>query len=396
MNNAPNRKNWLERNPKKIIGVIVLLAIGCLAFVTEKILAVRNNNLINPIGIKRSIKLREFNPLYRDVLVPDPDYLRKSDSLEAQKFVLRVDRQGFIMPSKVHDHPDLTIAFLGGSTTECTYVDEDNRFPYLAGRLIEPQTGLKVNSYNAGRSGANTLHCLNILLNKIVNLKPDIVVLMENINDLAILMYEKTYWNTNPSRSPIQERLPTFNTVGQDLRQTFYLVRDLTFPNLSRELKKMSLFGGKVKGDEFKDVRGQKITIDQDLLVREFSLNLQTFINLCRARSIIPVLMTQASRLTDHPDPPIKKIMHQLEISQGITYAEFKAAFDRLNQTIRGLGAQNQVLVIDLAREIPPVKENICDVAHFNDQGSRLVAARLAAGLIPVVKSLPKKPVTSN
>ena len=122
------------------------------------------------------------------------------------------------MPSKIHDHPDLTIAFLGGSTTECIYVDEDNRFPYLAGRLLERQTHLKVNSYNAGRSGNNTLHCLNILLNKVVNLKPDIVVLMENINDLAILMYEKTYWNTNPSRSPIQEKLPTFKTVGQDLR----------------------------------------------------------------------------------------------------------------------------------------------------------------------------------
>ena len=307
MDNAPNRKNWLERNPKKVIGVIVLLAIGCLALVTEKLLARRTHNLINPIGIKRSIKLKEFNPLYRDVLVPDADYVRKCDSLEAKKFVLRVDRQGFIMPSKIHDHPDLTIAFLGGSTTECTYVDEDNRFPYLVGRLLERETHLKVNSYNAGRSGNNTLHCLNILLNKVVNLKPDIVVLMENINDLAILMYEKTYWNTNPSRSPIQERLPTFKTVGQDLRQTFYLVRDLTIPNLSRELKKMFPFGRKAKGDEFQGVRGQKITIDQDLLVREFSLNLQTFINICRARGIIPVLMTQASRFTDHPDPPIAK-----------------------------------------------------------------------------------------
>jgi lysophospholipase L1-like esterase len=396
MDNAPNRKNWLERNPKKVVCVIVLLAIGCLAIVTEKILAVRTNNLINPAGIKRSIKLREFNPLYRDVLVPDADALRMSDGLEQKKFVLRVDRQGFIMPSRVHDHPDLTIAFLGGSTTECTYVDEDNRFPYLAGRLLERETLLKVNSYNAGRSGNNTLHCLNILLNKVVNLKPDLVVLMENINDLAILMYEKTYWNTNPSRSPIQERLPTFKTVGQDLRQTFYLVRDLTFPNLSRELKKMSPFGRQVKGDEFHGVRGQKITIDQDLLVREFSLNLQTFINICRARGIIPVLLTQPSRLTASPDPLIQKLMGSLEVSQGITYAEFKAAFDRLNQTTRDVGAQNQVLVIDLAREIPPVKENICDVAHFNDQGSRLVAARLAAGLIPVVKSLPKKPVTSN
>ncbi len=112
-----------------------------------------------------------------------------------------------------------------------------NRFPYLAGRLLEQQTHLKVNSYNAGRSGNNSLHSLNILLNKVVNLKPDIVVMMHNINDLAILMYEKTYWNTNPSRSPIQEKLPTFKTVGQDLRQTFYLVRDLTFPNLSRDIE---------------------------------------------------------------------------------------------------------------------------------------------------------------
>ena len=60
-----------------------------------------------------------------------------SDGLEQKPYVLRVDRQGFIMPAKIHDHPDLTIAFLGGSTTECTYVDEDQRFPYLVGRLLE-------------------------------------------------------------------------------------------------------------------------------------------------------------------------------------------------------------------------------------------------------------------
>jgi lysophospholipase L1-like esterase len=396
MDNGPNRKNWLERNPKKVICAIVLLTTACLAVVTEKVLALRTQDRINLTGIKRSIKLREFNPLYRDLLTPDHEAMRMSDGLARKEFVLRVDRQGFIMPSRVHDHPDLTIAFLGGSTTECTYVDEDNRFPYLVGRLLERQTQLKVNSYNAGRSGNNTLHCLNILLNKVVNLKPDIVVLMENINDLAILMYEKTYWNTNPSRSPIQERLPNFTTVGQELRQTFYLVRDLAVPNLSRELKKIFPGFHKSKGDEFKGARGKNILIDQDFLVREYSLNLQTFINLCRARGITPVLMTQASRLTESPDPLIQKSMDQLEASQGITYAAFKGAFDRLNQTIRDLGAKNQVLVIDLAQEIPPVKENICDVAHFNDQGSRLVAARITAGLAPVVTPLVKKPLANR
>jgi lysophospholipase L1-like esterase len=391
MDNRQNRKNWLERNPKKVIFFIVVLAIGGLAVVTEKILASRTHNRINPVGIKRYIKLREFNPLYRDVLVPDQGAMRMSDSLAQKEYKLRVDRQGFIMPAKIHPHPDLTIAFLGGSTTECTYVDEQDRFPYLVGRLLEQKTHLKVNSYNAGHSGNNTLHSLNVLLNKVVNLKPDIVVMMHNINDLAILMYEKTYWNTNPSRSPIIEKKPNFKTVGKDLEQTFHLIRDLTFPNLSREVKKIWRFGRQSQGDEFKEVRGKKITINQDLLVREISLNLRTFINICRARGIIPVLMTQPSRLTDHPDPLIKKLMHGLETSQGITYAEFKGAFDRLNQTIRDLGAKNHLLVIDLAQEIPPVKENICDVAHLNDRGSRLVAARIAADLTPMITPLAKK-----
>jgi lysophospholipase L1-like esterase len=395
MTNALHRKNWLERNPKKVIFLIVVLAVAILAVVTEKILALKNHNRINPLGIQRYIKLREFNPLYRDVLVPNDDAVRLSDSLVQKPYVLRVDRQGFIMPSKIHEHPNLTLAFLGGSTTECTYVDENVRFPYLAGRLLEQQTGLKVNSYNAGRSGNNSLHSINVLLNKVVNLHPDLVVMLHNINDLVILSYEKTYWNNNRSRSPIIENPPNFKTVGRDLEQTFHLIRDLTFPNLARAIKGILQARGQAHGDEFKDLRGQKITIDQALLVREFSLNLQTFINICRARNITPVLMTMPSRLTDPPDPLIKKLTHRVEVNEGISYAAFRRAFDRLNQTIREVGAQNGVLVIDLAQEIPPVKEYICDVVHLNDQGSRLVASRIAARLTPIIPSLIKKPLSN-
>jgi hypothetical protein len=106
--------------------------------------------------------------------------------------------------------------------------------------------------------------------------------------------------------------------------------------------------------------------------------------------------MTQVSRLTESPDPLIKKLMRKLEVSQGIAYADFKGAFDRVNQTIRDMGAKNQVLVIDLAREIPPVKENIADVARCNDRGSRLVAARIAAALTPIIDRLAKKPLSTN
>jgi lysophospholipase L1-like esterase len=363
--------------------LLLILVIGGAAVVTEKILAWKTHNLVHPTGIKRYIKLREFNPLYSDILVPSDDALKMSDSLEQKEYVLRVDRQGFIMPSKVHEHPDLTLAFLGGSTTECTYVEEDNRFPYLTGRLIEKETGFKVNSYNAAKSGNNTLHSLDILLNKVIEVKPDMVIMMHNINDLAILIYEKTYWNHNPSRGVIIEKKPNLKTAMKNLEETVHLVRDMTFPNLYRELSRLLPFGSRQHADEFQAVRGQKITFDREALAKEFSLNLQTFINICQARSITPVLMTQPSRLKDHPDPLIQSMMAKLQANESITYDDFKGAFDLFNETIREVGAKNQVLVIDLAREIPPERQYICDVAHFNDEGSQLVAHQIAAKLVP-------------
>ena len=95
--------------------------------------------------------------------------------------------------------------------------------------------------------------------------------------------------------------------------------------------------------------------------------------------------MTMPSRLKDDPDPLIARLMKGLEVQQGITYREFKGAFDRFNRTIREVGARNQVLVVDLARDIPQEKEYMSDVAHYTPAGSRLVAQKIAAALRPVV-----------
>jgi len=386
-----SRKKWFERHPKKIIFLLVFLVVCGLALAAEKILALKAGNLRHPQGVKRFIKLREFAPGYADILLPPQEALTVSDTLVRRDYIIRVDDNGFIMPSKVHERPELTLAFLGGSTTECIYDDENNRFPYLAGHLLEEKTGLKVNSYNAAKSGNDSLHTINILINKVVPLKPDIAVTMENINDLAVLLYEGTYWNNHPTRSPLVVKKPCWKTVGKDLEETFHMARDLVIPNIYGVIHRIVHTESKFKNDEFKQVRGRKIEVHQDQLVPEFTLNLQTFINICRARSITPVLMTMPSRLKDHPDPLIARLMKGLEVQQGITYWEFKGAFDRFNQTIREVGARNQVLVVDLAREIPQEKEYMSDVAHYTSAGSRLVAQKIATGLRPLVASLKKR-----
>jgi lysophospholipase L1-like esterase len=386
------RKTWLERHEKKVIFLLVFLAVCGLGLLTEKILAFKAGALSHPLGVKRFIKLREFEPGYAEVLLPSLQAMAQSDTLVRRPYIIRVDENGFIMPAKVHEHPDLTLVFLGGSTTEDIYDDENNRFPYLAGHLLEESTGLRVNSYNAAKSGNDSLHSLDVLLNKVLPLKPDLVAMMHNINDLSILLFEKSYWNRNPSRSPLIEKKPDWRTVGKNLQETFQLARDLVVPNLYAALHRLLHAEGKSQADEFQQVRGQKIEVNQDYLVREFTLNLQTFINICRARGITPVLLTMPSRLKDDPDPLIRRLMQRLEEQNGITYRDFKGAFDRFNQTIREVAAQNRVLLIDLAQEIPQEKEYMSDVAHYTPAGSRLVAQKIAAGLSPLLAALQKRP----
>lgn len=77
---------------------------------------------------KRYIALREIKPLTDIYIMPDNDEMLQTDSLIRKKYRLRTDANGFIMPSVIHDKPDIVLAFLGGSTTACLYVDEEKRF----------------------------------------------------------------------------------------------------------------------------------------------------------------------------------------------------------------------------------------------------------------------------
>lgn len=368
---------WFERNPKKTLFLFLFLMVLGFTYITEKVLAWRAT--AHTSGIKRHIRLREYDPFFSKVMIYDDRKKEVYDSFSYKKYSLRVDGDGFIEPSRIHAYPELTVVFLGASTTECTWVDEENKFPYLAGRLLEEGTGLKVNSYNASKAANTTLHSLDVLLNKIIPLNPDIVVMMHNINDLNTLLYEKTYWNNNPYRSVIVTSKPS---ITGNLKE----IRDLAIPHLYAGIKEVirAFRGQRQEIDEFQRIRGEKVIIDKPYLLNEFRMNLETFVSICRIRNITPVLMTQQNRLTDRPDPAIVRAMKIMADSHGISYQDYKEIYDLFNQTIREVGAKDKVTVIDLAREVPPVKEYLFDAVHLTDQGSKMAAQIIQEQLRPL------------
>lgn len=381
-------QNWFERNPKKTLVLGLFLFLLAATYGAEKLLAHINHthNLVL-FTDRRYINLREILPSIDTVDVPPDRAVRTSDGLVQKPYRVRTDANGFMLPSNHYAKPDLTLVFLGASTTACIYVDEDQRYPYLVGQLLEQKTGKKITSINSGVGGNNSLHSLDILLNKIIPMRPDVVVMLHNINDLVTLIYDKTYWGKNPTRKPIINFYFYKSLTG--LKALSTLARDMYIPNLHAATRLLShkIFGKKVKeqDDEFAYIRGKKLTIDEAAILDEFKMNLQTFINICRARKITPVLMTQFNRYKSQPDPKVLKAMQGFQSDSGIPVAEFIALYAKFNEAIREVGKSNNVQVIDLANLIPQDSKYMYDVVHLNTQGSKLAAQVISERLQPLV-----------
>jgi lysophospholipase L1-like esterase len=379
--------HWFERHPTAALVGLVLILVLAATYGAEKLLAYINHthNLVL-FNERRYINLREIVPGVDTVDVPPDKAVRDSDGLVQKPYRVRTDARGFMLPYHHYEKPDLTLVFLGGSTVACFYVEEENRFPYLVGELLAQQTGKKITSINSGVGGNNSLNSLDILLNKIIPVRPDVVILMHNLNDLVALIYDKTYWSKNPSRKPIINFYFYKNLTG--LKALSTLARDMYIPNLHAATRILSkkIFGKKVKDqdDEFAYIRGKKLTVDQAAILDEFKMNLQTFINICRARRITPVLMTQFNRYKPNPDPKVLKAMQGFASDSGIPVSAFMDLYAKFNQAIREVGKENGVLVIDLANLIPQDKQYMYDVVHLNTRGSRLAAQLISEGLLPL------------
>lgn len=347
-------QNFFEKNPKVVLAVINLFFIVLVAVILNLQIFqdVPNSpkySIYNQIeynlrcGGKRNIVLRENTPNSNQTRVPPYDL--------KQKYNFSVDENGFIKPSKIHAKSDLNIFFLGGSTTECEYVDEPYRFPYLVGRILEEKTGKKINSYNAGKSGNNSIHSINNLLNKIVPLHPDIVVRMETINDLSTLLYEATYWNKNRSRS----NLACFDKSYSSLR------------NFKNEW-------------ELSPYRNMILDRDHQRVIKEeYRKILTLFVAITKAIGAKPVLMTQVNKIIDYPDFEVKKGDDEFNKT-------YRRLYSDLQNITREVAYQNNVLLIDLVRDLPQAKEYLYDSVHYKNDGSKIVAQFIAKKLEPLAR----------
>ena len=286
-------------------------------------------------GIERSVNIREHDPF--------SSYKVKSDTTTV---FIKTDKNGLILGDFVPRNDKIDFVFIGGSSTECFYVDESLRFPFYSIKLLNKKKGTNFYGYNAGFGGSNLMHSYIVLISKLLDLKPKNIILLNAVNDFGYLMSNSSYF-----KGPRQ----LINSNNLNIYSFLKKIKDNLYPNLYRSIRSVFLINnlGTIPGGPDSNVGKREVNFDENL--NEFSKILNLFIETCQVYGINVVLMTQFNNLQN-----INKKQ----------YCEYK----RFNDLIRKTSYSRNIKLIDLDSLVPKNFKMMYDGIHLSNNGSIFVS----------------------
>ncbi|MFW5856916.1 MAG: SGNH/GDSL hydrolase family protein, partial [Planctomycetota bacterium] len=295
------------------------------------------------------------------------------------------------------------ILVLGGSTTECLYLDHDEAWPHRLQTLLARRTGRAVWVGNAGRSGHTTReHVLQAhhLLAQVPDV--DLLLVLAGMNDFMLRLRQDTQYETADLDDPaVRARLlPRAFAVtpgeGWGLRQ-WALVR---FVRRNRYLYAARARFGAVQdeaGAVYRRWRAHRRAAGElrtalpplDDSLDEYAANLARIAATARTHGTAVVFLTQPSiwkevmpqeeeaLLWSGGVGPFMETPGQPYYAPG-TLADGLAQY---NDRLRTVAAASGARIIDLVDALPRDTTVFYDDVHFNEAGAARVAEHLADAL---------------
>jgi len=275
---------------------------------------------------------------------------------------------------------EFRIFMVGGSSTECLYLDDSKAFTrVLQNELNKQTTNLTVKVFGAGKSGdASDDHC-SMIVHRIVQLQPDMIIVFAGINDLTRALVNYDYLHYVKDESPERLRLLQYlATESQIVRRFYYLFGQMSTPvtQVFQEIHLRSEYKKSIRLCNSLPVSNERPRVDPGA----YANNLRTIAGAAQAHGIKLVLMTQQTTWNG-PDNANLKEWQWLVCRSGTRYREdyMHEALTALNDQTRQVARQFSIPVYDLAGTMPKSRDFFYDDVHFNDRGAQEAAMGLAA-----------------
>jgi lysophospholipase L1-like esterase len=271
---------------------------------------------------------------------------------------------------------------VGGSTTECLYVSDQQTWPWLVQEQLRERLGTKAFVGNAGKSGLVTPHHLYLLERYRHAEQFDTVVVLCGINDLGALVLGSRAFDERQRDAAEESLLPSV-TEGRPYYRRFALVRHLS---------RLPIFPARTQA-RVQDPRGDWVAAErknrQDALQRNtkrevsaklslgcavYGATLKKIIYLCKSRGQRIYLMTQPTIYrADLPDD-LQRLVWNNQHGSAFTIEALETMMAAFNRTMLDVCREEGVECLDLAALIPKDTSAFYDDCHFNIAGNEKVA----------------------
>lgn len=273
------------------------------------------------------------------------------------------------------------ILTLGGSTTECLYLDQNEAWPSLL------ETHCKSDSmpyvvFNGGKSALNSAHH-KVQLEKLFpkELPVRILILKTGLND--ILFYLKN--GSNPdfdfysTGGALENESATVVLAGLG----YFRVKSLLGRFNRSEVQDST---GKIYNTWRSYYQNNKVFHDTlpdiSILETRFKQNLGEIKRLCAQRGIQLVLLSTPVMWRSDNAEHEKNLfwmggVGDYQQGKGIAYftpGALRNAVEKMNSVINTFAVENNITFIDLAQKIEPDTTSFYDDCHFNEAGSEKAA----------------------
>jgi lysophospholipase L1-like esterase len=301
-------------------------------------------------------------------------------------------------------HADRILA-LGGSTTECLYLDQSETWPNLLQEALNDGTPGRTWVGNAGMSGRTTRHHLIAMrLLPLEELEIDTVILLVGVNDLSTRLAREDLYDPHfldrddAGRILIEETFVGGIDPRQDdmfhqrtaIARAWRRARRNLFPREPREYRHLQDDEGEVylTWRKHRQEAAEKRSDLPDLrsALGEFARNVNGMVDIAHERGVRLILVTQPTLWRAGLEPDLEALLWlggagDFQKEAGSAYyaaSALERGLRQYNDTLLEICAVRQVECVDLSAMLSKDTSVFYDDVHFNEAGAREVARILS------------------
>lgn len=343
------------------------------------------------------IFLRVYNPFQarvkgnRIVLVAGETYHIRNDHIRRLDPQVTVTRNslGFRGPEPPADFAGhLTLVAIGGSTTQCFFLSDEQTWPArLGGKLEGPFQRVWVN--NAGLDGHSTNGHLVLLEDFVAPLRPDVALFLVGVNDIAadsIRDFEAENVRDGVRLSSAKGFVKSLSAYSEVVSLSLNTYRSLTAYRMGLTHKQVDL-----ERQGYSHVAGADEERRPDAqtgeLLKGYTARLERLADASRRAGIEPVFITQPMLLGSGTDDVTGVDLARVKINAERDGQTRWKELELYNDITRRVGRERGVFVIDLARRLPKTSRYFYDAIHYTPQGAQAVAELVYGELAPLLRA---------